>query len=60
LFIFKGADTAFAYYDAAVGTHLELAIAVDRALEVASRLIGERRIRCIPQILDYDEQECVE
>jgi len=35
VFIFKGADTAFAYYDAAVGTHLEVARAVDRALEVA-------------------------
>lgn len=34
-FVFKGADTTFAYYDAAVGTHLEVSRAVDEALKVA-------------------------
>ncbi len=34
-FVFKGADTAFAYYDAAAGTHLEVSKAVAKALEIA-------------------------
>jgi len=34
-FVFKGETTVFAHYDAAVGTHLEVAKAVDRALEAA-------------------------
>jgi len=33
--VFKGSETAFAYYDAAVGTHLEVDKALDKALEVA-------------------------
>lgn len=35
VFIFKGKNTAFAYYDAAAGTHLEVAKVVEKALEVA-------------------------
>lgn len=35
VFVFKGSETAFAYYDAAVGTHLEVDKALDKALEVA-------------------------
>ena len=34
-FVFKGADTAFAYYDAAAGAHLEVSKAVAKALEIA-------------------------
>jgi hypothetical protein len=37
VFIFKGESTVYAYYDAAAGTHLEVAKAVDKALEVATR-----------------------
>jgi len=35
VFVFKGADTAFAYYDAGAGTHLEVSKAVAEALKVA-------------------------
>lgn len=35
-FVFKGKDTAYAYYDAAAGTHLEVAKAVEEATKVAS------------------------
>jgi hypothetical protein len=35
VFIFKGGTTVYAYSDAAAGTHLEVARAVDKALEVA-------------------------
>ena len=36
-FVFKGEDTAFAHYDAATGAHVEVAAAVERALETAAR-----------------------
>jgi len=36
-FIFKGEETAFAHYDAAAGTHVEVATAVEKALEAATR-----------------------
>jgi len=36
VFVFKGGETAFAYYDAAAGTHMEVEKAVDRAI-TASR-----------------------
>ena len=35
VFVFKGAGTAFAYYDASAGAHLEVSKAVQKALEVA-------------------------
>lgn len=38
VFIFQGEDTAFAHYDAAVGTHLEVQVAIDRAIEAANKL----------------------
>lgn len=38
VFIFQGVDTAFAHYDAAAGTHLEVQVAIDRAIEAASKL----------------------
>lgn len=34
-FVFKGANTALAYYDAAAGTHLEVKKAVEKAKEIA-------------------------
>jgi len=36
VFIFKGESTIYAYYDAAAGTHLEVAKAVEKALEIAT------------------------
>lgn len=38
--MFQGANTAFAYYDAAAGTHLEVAKAVAKAKEVAKNVIS--------------------
>lgn len=37
LFVFKGSETAFAHYDASAGSHLEVAKALDKALEVARK-----------------------
>lgn len=36
-FVFKGAETPFAYYDASAGTHLEVSKAIDEALNVANK-----------------------
>lgn len=34
VFVFQGENTVFAHYDASAGAHLEVATAVERALEV--------------------------
>lgn len=36
VFVFRGKDTVFAHYDASAGAHLEVATAVDQALQVAA------------------------
>lgn len=38
VFVFQGKDTVFAHYDAAAGTHLEVQLALDRAVDAASKL----------------------
>lgn len=36
-FIFKGNDTVLAHYDAAAGTHIEVSLVVEKALEAAAK-----------------------